>query len=170
MLPTKARARGATVVGRPEHAPPRRAYRTSLEDAIAVALRQVALRTRLYVDDVTVDAFARALAPMIVQLPYARRITAEKRRRQRVAVDQSGPLSPRQKRALVGVALGLSTHEIGEDTQTTSNTIKTQLKGVYAALGARNAANAVAIAFRTGVLTPQDLTMYQEDTCALSAE
>jgi DNA-binding CsgD family transcriptional regulator len=93
------------------------------------------------------------LRPVILQLPYAAKRPPT--RRQRAC---SYVLTDREKRMLIGVAMGHQSAEIGAMLGISPQTVKTYLGNAYAALGARNAAHAVAIALRIGILTTADIT------------
>jgi DNA-binding CsgD family transcriptional regulator len=62
------------------------------------------------------------------------------------------PLSPREQEILSRVAEGGTAREIAAEFFFSESTVKTHLKFVYAKLGAISAANAVAIAFRKGLI------------------
>ncbi|MFB6955528.1 response regulator transcription factor [Streptomyces sp. NPDC056309] len=53
---------------------------------------------------------------------------------------------------LVGIALGESSTETGKRLSVTAHTVRTHKLRLYKALGARNAAHAVAIATQLGIL------------------
>lgn len=61
-------------------------------------------------------------------------------------------LTQRQLQILPLVAQGLTGEEIGRHLHIGLDTVKTHLKHLYRAIGARNREHAVAIGFRTGVL------------------
>lgn len=63
-------------------------------------------------------------------------------------------LTPRQIDVLALAADGCGSAEIAARLGVSANTVKTHLLGVYRRLGARNAAHAVALAMRAGILDP----------------
>lgn len=65
-----------------------------------------------------------------------------------------GGLTAWQVRILRTVADGLSAQEAGQELFLSVNTIRTHRRRIYQALGARNAAHAVAIGYRLGLLKP----------------
>ena len=65
-------------------------------------------------------------------------------------------LAPREERAIRLAAEGLNTSEAAEVAGVSQNTMKTQLREAMERLGARNKPNAVAIAFRLGIIPTED--------------
>ncbi|MFB7461225.1 response regulator transcription factor [Streptomyces sp. NPDC056188] len=63
-------------------------------------------------------------------------------------------LSPRLHSILVGIAAGEETPETAARLHLSAHTVKTHRQRLYRALGARNAAHAVAIGMRLGILRP----------------
>lgn len=61
-------------------------------------------------------------------------------------------MSPRATQILTLLADGLSYHEIGQRLFITDATVKTHLAHVYADLGARNGAHAVALGLTSGLI------------------
>ncbi|MFC5996922.1 response regulator transcription factor [Pseudonocardia hispaniensis] len=64
----------------------------------------------------------------------------------------SRPLTPRELEVLHLVAVGYSNTRIGRRLHLTENTIKTYMRRILAALGARDRAHAVTQGFRHGLL------------------
>jgi DNA-binding NarL/FixJ family response regulator len=62
-------------------------------------------------------------------------------------------LTDREFQILTGLTEGKRNAEIAGDLLVSEDTIKTHAKGLYRKLGARDRAHAVAIAFRTGLVT-----------------
>lgn len=60
----------------------------------------------------------------------------------------------RELEVLAGLAEGKSCKEIAADLVVSRDTVKSHLERLYAKLGARNAAHAVAISLRGGLITP----------------
>lgn len=65
-------------------------------------------------------------------------------------------LAPREERAIRLAAEGLSTSEAAEAAGVSANTMKKQMQEAMERLGARNKPNAVAIAFRLGIIPTDD--------------
>jgi DNA-binding CsgD family transcriptional regulator len=65
-------------------------------------------------------------------------------------------LAPREERAIRLAAEGLNTSEAAEAAGVSENTMKSQLREAMSRLGARNKPNAVAIAFRLGIIPTDD--------------
>lgn len=61
-------------------------------------------------------------------------------------------LSPRELQVLQGLADGKNSGEIAAELYVAQSTVKTFLKRLYEKFGVRNAAHAVDIAYRIGVL------------------
>jgi DNA-binding NarL/FixJ family response regulator len=61
-------------------------------------------------------------------------------------------LTPHQSRVLLHLAAGKQRHEVAAALGVTENTIKSHVTNAFNRLGASNAAHAVALAFRAGVL------------------
>lgn len=61
-------------------------------------------------------------------------------------------ITPQMGVILVGLARGESTKDTGDRLFLSAATIKTHRRRLYKVLGARNAAHAVSIGFRTGLL------------------
>jgi DNA-binding NarL/FixJ family response regulator len=100
-----------------------------------------------------IRVLANELRGVVLQLPYATRPATQRKSL------PTYTLTPREKRILIGVALGYQVAEIGEQLCLSPHTVKTHLQSVYTQLSARNAAHAVTIAFRRGILTEADLTL-----------
>jgi DNA-binding CsgD family transcriptional regulator len=71
-----------------------------------------------------------------------------------VPTDDTSPITPRELEVLALVAEGLSTREIGRRLWITEETVKTHIRRLHDRLGARTRAQAVAIAYRRGILRP----------------
>ncbi|MFF7184678.1 helix-turn-helix transcriptional regulator [Streptomyces sp. NPDC008222] len=69
------------------------------------------------------------------------------------------PLPFRRRQVLVLVARGCTNEQIARALGITPRTVNRHLAEVYAALGARDRANAVAIAFAAGLLEAGDLEL-----------
>ena len=67
-------------------------------------------------------------------------------------ISREGELLPKAVAVLQLIADGLTRNEIAERTNVTANDIDIQKTRIYAALGAKNAANAVSIAYQRGLL------------------
>lgn len=65
-----------------------------------------------------------------------------------------GVLSPWQVRILQTLAAGLTLDEASAELDLSPNTMHTHRSRIYQALGARNAAHAVAIGYQRGLLKP----------------
>ncbi|AEV86709.1 yxjL-like transcriptional regulatory protein [Actinoplanes sp. SE50] len=63
------------------------------------------------------------------------------------------PLTPRQQETLRYIAAGHTNTDTAKLMGVGITTIKANIKAILARLGARNAANAVYLAFKTGELT-----------------
>lgn len=63
------------------------------------------------------------------------------------------PLTRREKQVLAGMCDGKSNSEIGRELYLSEDTIKTHARRLFRKIGARDRAEAVAIGFRTGLLT-----------------
>lgn len=61
-------------------------------------------------------------------------------------------LSDREAEVLTRVSYGRSNTEIGRDLYISTMTVKSHLARIFAKLGARDRAHAVAIAFRKGMI------------------
>ena len=66
------------------------------------------------------------------------------------------PLSPRERRVLQQLSLGLTTRELATRLFVSENTIKTHLKNIYGKIGARNRAEAVLRAQALGLGPTKD--------------
>ena len=66
----------------------------------------------------------------------------------------TGPLSPRERQILEGMAAGLSNAAIGLSLYIAQDTVKTHARRIYQKLGARDRANAVAVGYQLGLLDP----------------
>ena len=62
-------------------------------------------------------------------------------------------LTEREVRILQGMSRGRSNREIGRELSLSEDTVKTNARGLFGKLGARDRAHAVAIGLRTGLLT-----------------
>ena len=62
------------------------------------------------------------------------------------------PLSKREKEILQKVAFGATTKEVAKDLGISPHTVKTHLERIFEKLGANDRAQAVAIAFRSGLV------------------
>jgi len=62
------------------------------------------------------------------------------------------PLTEREVEVLCLLAQGLSGTEVGQRLYLSRNTVRTHVKRMRAAVGARNVAHMVAIGYHTGVL------------------
>lgn len=61
-------------------------------------------------------------------------------------------LTPREVEVLAGIGRGLSNQELAEELFIADNTVKTHVKRVFAKIGARDRAQAVVIAYQTGLV------------------
>lgn len=69
--------------------------------------------------------------------------------------DQKGPsphVTPRALEVLTLTATGLTKQQISRQLYITDATVKTHMRHVFTALGARNAAHAVALALTAGLI------------------
>lgn len=73
--------------------------------------------------------------------------------RQRPPQPGATQLSDREAQVLTGLTEGKHNAEIGRDLCLSEDTVKTHMKRLYRKLGARDRAHAVAIAFRTGLIS-----------------
>jgi len=69
------------------------------------------------------------------------------------------PLTPNETRVIIGVAHGFQSREISTRMGVSEHTVKTHLRRAYEKLGARNAASAVTIALKVGVMTLDQVTL-----------
>lgn len=101
------------------------------------------------------DELVRALHHISTGATYRDPRLTEPRRR----FDGGGhrPLSPREREALGCVAEGATTSEVGERLGVSEETARTLLRRGAAKLGARTRAQAVAVAYARGELTPVDV-------------
>lgn len=123
-----------------------------LQRNIAWALQRTAQRERIWLEDDDVRALAAGLVHTVISLPYTRH------RHRSADGDNPAPvLTQQQKRALIGVAHGLTNQEVGTRIGLSVDTVKSHLRRAYAELGARGAAHAVSIAICRGIITKEDL-------------
>jgi DNA-binding NarL/FixJ family response regulator len=61
-------------------------------------------------------------------------------------------LTPRELEVLAGIGRGLSNRELAEELFIADNTVKTHVKRVFIKIGARDRAQAVVIAYQTGLV------------------
>ena len=61
-------------------------------------------------------------------------------------------LTPREIEVLTGIGRGLSNQELAEELFIADNTVKTHVKRVFTKIGARDRAQAVVIAYQTGLV------------------
>ncbi|TNC19086.1 helix-turn-helix domain-containing protein [Amycolatopsis alkalitolerans] len=66
-------------------------------------------------------------------------------------------LTDREVQVLNGLTVGKTSLEIGADLGLSEDTVKTHLRRLYGKLGAHDRAHAVALAYRRGVLTVDEL-------------
>lgn len=85
---------------------------------------------------------------------FARRLTEGGHQNGACAPDD--PLSPRERRVLQQLSLGLTTRELATRLFVSENTIKTHLKNIYGKIGARNRAEAVLRAQALGLGPTKD--------------
>lgn len=126
----------------------------ALTNRIYAAIASITVEHDLPLEHGDIRVLADGLKRAVLQLPYRERRLTDRRRQARTF-----ELSDREKRALIGVAMGLHTQEIGEQLSLSAHTVKTHLSNVYVALGARNAPHAVSIALRKGIITESDFTL-----------
>ncbi len=79
---------------------------------------------------------------------------AEKARRRRAAEPAAQPLSPREREVLRLIADGLDNGAIAEGLFISESTVKNHVTNIYAKLGVRSRAEAVAWAWRSGLMGP----------------
>lgn len=70
-----------------------------------------------------------------------------------LAESEETPLSARQHAVLVALADGKDNQEIGKDLRLSASSIKAELRSIYATLGVSSRSEAVAVAFRLGLLS-----------------
>lgn len=63
-------------------------------------------------------------------------------------------LTRREAQVLRALALGASPEEVARESFVSLNTVRTQIRGVLAKLGVTSVVAAVALAYRTGWITP----------------
>lgn len=73
-----------------------------------------------------------------------------------VSVGSRADLSDRELQVLVGMASGSSNAQIGRELHLSEDTVKTYARRLYANLGVRDRAHAVARGFRQGILVVDD--------------
>lgn len=100
------------------------------------------------------DELVRALSHIQTGARYRDPRLTEPRRR--YDADGNRPLSPREREALACVAQGATTSDVGERLGVTEETARTLLRRGAAKLGARTRAQAVAVAYARGELTPAE--------------
>jgi DNA-binding CsgD family transcriptional regulator len=99
----------------------------------------------------------RARARAFEEIARRRRGPRAPALRQGVAVPAAPvPLSARGRQVLALLAAGYGNKEIAAALQVGAETVKTHVRNVLVALGARNRAHAVAIALRSGLLDAGD--------------
>ena len=112
------------------------------------------VRAEALFDAVRVVAAGDALlAPTIT-----RRLIAEFARlrpRRELRTDELSALTPREKEILGLLAEGLSNHEIAERLVLSDETVKTHVSHVLRKLGLRDRAQAVVVAYETGLVVPR---------------
>jgi DNA-binding NarL/FixJ family response regulator len=62
-------------------------------------------------------------------------------------------LTQREREVLRGIGRGLSNHDLAEDLYISENTVKTHVKRVFLKIGARDRAQAVVIAYESGLVS-----------------
>lgn len=62
-------------------------------------------------------------------------------------------LTPREKEVLAGIGRGLSNSDLAEELFISDNTLKTHIKRVFLKIGARDRAQAVVVAYESGLVT-----------------
>jgi DNA-binding CsgD family transcriptional regulator len=100
------------------------------------------------------------LTPHLLRLPYARRrvLVNGKTRRQGDPTERgSMNITLREKQVLIGAAHGLTCKQIAFRLGISMDTVKTHLSRVYTSMDARNAAHAVALGFKHGLIEPSDI-------------
>ena len=96
----------------------------------------------------TVAAGEALLAPSVT-----RRLIEEFAARAPVEPDPAlESLTDRERQVLVGMARGLSNQELGEQLFIAENTVKTHVKRILTKLNARDRAQAIVIAYRSGAM------------------
>ncbi|MDV7223012.1 helix-turn-helix domain-containing protein, partial [Streptomyces prunicolor] len=71
------------------------------------------------------------------------------------AGDRPSPLTAREREVLRLLALGRSNRQIGEELFITGKTASVHVSNILAKLGAASRTEAVAIAYRQGLITPE---------------
>ncbi|CAN5236738.1 hypothetical protein BH18ACT5_BH18ACT5_13880 [soil metagenome] len=62
-------------------------------------------------------------------------------------------LTPREKEVLAGIGRGLSNSDLAEELFISDNTLKTHIKRVFLKIGARDRAQAVVVAYESGLVS-----------------
>lgn len=114
-------------------------------------------RRALALSDAQVEGLVSALSGIIVALPFAAKTPYMPRGDGESLYGR--PLTPNEIRCLLGAAHGLSTDQIGKAMNLAMYTCKTHLRNVYRKLGAVNAAHAVALGLKRGVITVEQIEM-----------
>ncbi|MDF3146176.1 response regulator transcription factor, partial [Streptomyces sp. T21Q-yed] len=72
------------------------------------------------------------------------------------STDRSSPLTAREQEVLLLLALGRSNRQIGEELYITGKTASVHVSNILAKLGAASRTEAVAIAYRQGLITREE--------------
>lgn len=100
----------------------------------------------------TIAAGETLLAPAVTRRLVERHL----RRPEASASDALDELTPREREILALVGGGLSNREIAEDLRVGESTVKTHIGRVFEKLGVRDRAQAVVLAYETGLVEPGD--------------
>jgi DNA-binding NarL/FixJ family response regulator len=116
--------------------------------------------------DVTADHLANAvrlvttgdalLAPSITRRLVERFATADRREHEPATRAELAPLTPREREVLALLGRGLSNTELASALTLSEATVKTHVARIFAKLGLRDRAQAVVLAYETGLVTPGD--------------
>ena len=124
----------------------------AIYEALTIAIRASATQHAVQIAKPDVQRMAADLTPIVIRVPFSNlACVTSKRDKSRII------LRPREQQALMGLARGLSAKQTAYRLGISEDTVKTHLRRAYAALGARNGSNAVAICLKYGLLTAEDI-------------
>jgi DNA-binding NarL/FixJ family response regulator len=101
----------------------------------------------------TIAAGETLLAPVVTRRLVERHLS----RPDRSGFEALKELTPREREILALVGRGLSNREIAAEAQVAESTVKTHVGRVFDKLGVRDRAQAVVLAYETGLVQPGDI-------------